>query len=105
MASTVRSKAASAFNLIPKEKPSSSDSAPVDMSEVIPERTLLTERPRSANPLMKKATPDSPLEVLNSGTASADSASAPVGISTDTEEGSGSMEASTESASSPCVGA
>ena len=78
-ASTVRSNVESASNRMPKEK-SSPVSELVDISEVIPDRTLLIDLPRSANPLMKKATPESPFEVLNSGTSRLDPESAPVGI-------------------------
>ena len=89
---------------MPKEK-SSPVSELVDMSEVIPDRTLLIDLPRSANPLMKKATPESPFEVLNSGTSRLDPESAPVGIWIPTVEGRGSIEASTDRGSPPTVGA
>ena len=75
------------------------------MSEVMPDRTLFTDLPRSANPLMKKATPESPFEVLNSGTSRLDPESDPVGICIPTVDGSGSIEAITESESPPTVGA
>ena len=67
------------------------------MSEVIPASTLLTERPRSAIPLMKKATPEIPFEALNSGTSRVGPESLPVGICTPIVEGRGSMDATTES--------
>ena len=78
-ASTARSNEESASSNIPKEK-SCSDSDPVEISDVTPARTLLTERPRSAMPLMKKATPDSPLEALKSGISRLGPESEPVGI-------------------------
>ncbi len=103
-ASTVRSNVESASNWRPKEK-SPSDSELVEMSEVIPDRTLFTDLPRSAKPLMKKATPERPFEVLNSGTSRLFPESDPVGIWILTVEGSGSIEAITESESPPTVGA
>ena len=94
----------SASSWMPKEK-SSPDSELVEISEVIPDRTLLTDLPRSAKPLMKKATPESPFDVFSSGTSRLAPESVPVGICTPTVEGSGSIEANTESGSPPTVGA
>ncbi len=78
-ASTARSNEESASSMIPKEK-SCSDSEPVEISDVTPARTLFTERPKSAIPLMKKATPDRPFEALNSGTSRLGPDPDPVGI-------------------------
>ena len=58
---------------------------------VIPERTELTDLPRSANPPRKKARPDSPCDVLSSGISRAGPESELVGISMDTDEGRGSI--------------
>ena len=75
------------------------------MSVVIPERTAFTERPRSANPPRKNASPERPIEVLSSGTSSVGPESEPVGISIETLEGRGSIIARAESWSSSLVGA
>ena len=57
MDSTTRSKLESVSRPREKEKFPSPELEPVEMSVVIPERTPLTDLPRSDSPPMKKATP------------------------------------------------
>ena len=60
VASRVRSNAESDSNCKAYEKDSSTSSVPVEISLVKPANTELIDLPKSENPPMKKATPESP---------------------------------------------
>ena len=91
--STTRSKLESVSRPREKEKFPSPELEPVEMSVVIPERTPLTDLPRSESPPMKKANPVNPCEELNSGTSNEGPESDPLGICRDRLDGSGSISA------------
>ena len=93
--STTRSKIESASSPRENEKFPSPVLEPVEMSVVIPDRTPLTDLPRSENPPMKNATPVIPSEESSSGMSRDGPESEPVGISTERVDGSGSISAST----------